>query len=237
MIRRFSLLLVACWTVCCASRASAQQRAVPAPAPARIDPVAAELLRTNPTSPSNILRVINSLIALREPAAAAGLVQKLNEMPLDDAAMNQLFQEFGSAAFMTISRQPELQPAAKQFADKAFTAINRYARDPQRLAELIDQLKTDSLPRRAEAIGQLRLGGDAAVRALLDALADPSRSAERAAIEDAIVAFDTTALPLLASIVQNPQSPLTVEAVKLLGRLNNPEADLYLFGPVFASGY
>ncbi|HEX4132763.1 MAG TPA: hypothetical protein VHZ24_22200 [Pirellulales bacterium] len=226
----FCILHFACF-------AQAQQPAPAAPAPVPRDPVARELLATSPTTPSNMLRVINALVDLHEGRAAGPLLQRLNDTPLDDAALYDLFQEHGSSVFLKIAQQPELTPLGKQFADKVLTATNKYARSPERISALIEQLRSPSPAARAAAVVQLGLGGDAAARALLTILDDPARAVEHPAVEAALVALDAQALGAVAEAAQKSDSPSALRAIAVLGRMPTPDAELFLYAPAFAEGY
>jgi hypothetical protein len=206
-----------------------------ASAQAPTDPIVRDLLATNPTSPANILRVVKSLIDLREAAAAKPLLTKLNDMPLDDGQLVVLFNEHGSATFLQLAGQAALAPQGKEFADKVFAAVRKLARDPENLNAMIAKLNDPQPSLRADAVTRLRSGGDAAIKALMDALSDESRQAEFPGIKDALVALNDASLEALAQAVADGNSPVAPRAATVLGRLTIADAELYLFAPAMAA--
>jgi CheY-like chemotaxis protein len=115
-------------------------------------------------------------------------------------------------------------------------AVSTQARDPERLNATISQLNNASPDVRAAAVARLRLGGDAAIKALLEVLGDESRRLEFPGVEDAVVALNDLSLPALAAASHDRNSPVGLPAIRMLGRLATPKAELYLFGPALSAG-
>src|SRR5438105_4718288 len=86
-----------------------------------------------------------------------------------------------------VKPKTELAPDGKAFANKVLSATRRVGRDPKRLAGLVDRLKNPALEERNAATVELSYGGDAAVNALLAALADEGRASEHTNIRTALV--------------------------------------------------
>jgi hypothetical protein len=110
------LLLLLCTSL------QAQQARPPQPAAVVIDPLVRDLLTTNPTTPGDILRVLDVLIELRQAKAGEPLLKQLVDLQLDDAKLAALYGEFGAGFFLKLARTGELNPTAGQFADKVMAA-------------------------------------------------------------------------------------------------------------------
>ncbi len=147
-----------------ASRSPAQEAATPSPADVRVkpsranDPVVRALLESKPSTPSQLLQAVDTLLDLGAIAEADELLKQLAGQQLDDEALAGLAQQFGSSMLLKLTLAPDLQPAGKQFADAVRTAADRLARDPQRLADLIEQLKSPESAIRRGAMVRLRSG-------------------------------------------------------------------------------
>jgi CheY-like chemotaxis protein len=214
----------------------AQEAAPPKPAPIIADPLARDLVGTNPTTPVEIVRVLDTLIDLHQAQAGAGLLKKLTDAQLDDAKLAELYNHFGSGVFLKLSLAQPLNPAATQFAERVLAAGDKQARSPDRLAALIEQLSSPSEDLRVGAVAALKLGRDAAAIALWSVLADPARQAEHAHVEQALAALGTESIGLLAAVLESPDASLKARALAVLGRMSQADAELLLLSPAVAPG-
>src|SRR5271170_1006312 len=93
------------WLVLGAGSFEIQAQEAPPPKPAAVvaDPLARDLLATNPTTPTDILRVLDVLIELRQAKAGEPLLKQLVDIQLDDAKLAALYGEFGAAFFLKLT--------------------------------------------------------------------------------------------------------------------------------------
>ncbi|HEY2838601.1 MAG TPA: hypothetical protein VGJ26_05615 [Pirellulales bacterium] len=207
----------------------------PQPAPPPTDPVVQALLATKPTTPSELLQAAKILVDLEYPDIARPMIDRLLAQKLDDAALVALDEEFGAALLLRLADVTELKPAAGALADKILAAVNRTARAPARIAELIDQLTAEASDAQlAAAIRGLRPGRDAAATALATALADPARAANRAEIRLALVALASDATGPLLALLETAKPEIAVQAVQALGQIRDPVIGDYLFAAALA---
>ncbi|HUY34622.1 MAG TPA: hypothetical protein VMV69_17895 [Pirellulales bacterium] len=195
------------------------------------DPTVRELLETNPTTPAELLRVADLLIDLGAMAEVAPLAARLAEAKLDEAALAALAEKFGSAAFMKLALVEELQPDGRKFADAVLSAADKKARDPARIAALIEQLKNPSIELRHAAIVRLRAGRESSLAALLAALADTAQAEHHGAFGAALLAFGREAVPPLVALAHDAQAALRTEAIEILGRMEQADLALEFLGP------
>ncbi|MBL8825332.1 MAG: hypothetical protein JNM18_00005 [Planctomycetaceae bacterium] len=208
------------------------QPAAPTLPPPR-DPVIRVLVQTNPSTPSALVKLITTLTDLREGRYAVPFVQKLIDLNLDDEQLAALHREVGSAFFVKISAQPELQPIGAQFASDAMTRIDTRARDPQRLAGLIEKLGDPAPGVKRLALAELQQGRDAAVQALLTVLVDDAQTDAHANVQYALSIFGSEAFAPIAALVRDGSDAIKQRAINVLGRLEHPDAPIYALGPAF----
>ncbi|MBS0208898.1 MAG: hypothetical protein JSS27_08090 [Planctomycetes bacterium] len=206
------------------------------PAPVITNPAARDLVATNPTEPSNIARVINSLIDLREAPAAAPLLTRLAGIEMDDAALLRFYREYGAGTLMKWSGQPALKAIADPFQEKILEAVKANVTDAEKINQRIANLANSARPVRLAAAEELTWGGEAASKALVGALADDAQAAAQAAMIDALVAMGVDCLPDLAAARDGDNSNVRKLVIGALARLKDDDANLLVLGPAFGEG-
>jgi hypothetical protein len=198
------------------------------------DSAVAAILATKPGTPSECIRAAKILSDLKRPDLAKKYLQKVIEAKLDAPAMAKLAEEFGSAMFVQLSARSDLHPQSQQLADAVLAAQNAELQNPQRVAELIKQLQDPLSEKRKTAFSGLMDARGAAVSAMIEALADPARAAEQAAISTALAAMGRQAVDPLLQILEQADPKLKEQAIAVLGELKAPSLQLFLFQPYFS---
>jgi CheY-like chemotaxis protein len=126
-----------------------------------------------------------------------------------------------------------LQPEGRQLSDAVLQAYAEQARDPQRLAELIERLKSSSADTRHRAMAELRRAGPVAVAALVGVLADPNRAEEHATVRTALVTLGSESAQPLTAVLNSDDDALRIQIIDVLRRLRHQEAAPYLVLPAF----
>lgn len=207
------------------------------PLPVRDDPAVRALLQTNPTTPAELLSAIDTLLGLRANEVAYSFVKRLVKQKLDEQALADLVDKFGSAMFLRLALVDDLQPEGRELSDAALAAADRRSRDPQRLAGLVDQLKDPSPAVRRGAMTLLLGGREAAIQALAAALIDPARQSYRPAIRAALVKFGRSVQAPLAAMVRTAEPEAQVEAIRTLAELRQSLAAMDLLAPALLAAY
>ncbi|MBX7073541.1 MAG: hypothetical protein K1X71_10375 [Pirellulales bacterium] len=179
------------------------------------------VLETNPTTPSELLRAITLLVELDRADAAKPLFAKLAAAPPDDATAAQLLGEFGMATFIKIALSCD---EGKALSAQLRAAGERYVQDPQRIAELIQQLADPSAGKQALAIEQLRIVGPSVVNPLLATLANPAQSTAHRGAMAAIVHLGADAKAPLVGALEALRPEIVAEAASALARLDASDA-------------
>ncbi|HWB09327.1 MAG TPA: HEAT repeat domain-containing protein [Pirellulales bacterium] len=195
------------------------------------DPAVRALLATKPTTPEELLAAIEVLVDLRATDDAYVLLRKLVQSKPDDDAWANLVEKHGSALFLRLALIEGLQPEGREMSDAALGSADRRARDPGRLATLIDKLADPSAASRRGAMTRLLGGREAAIQLLASALVDPARQRVRPAIRETLARFGREALAPLTAMARSPQAAVQTEAIYALGDLGLSVAVLDLLAP------
>ena len=202
----------------------AEQRAL---ADAERNQTVQALLETKPTTPSELLRVTQTLIDLGHPIAARPLVKKLLAAQLDGPAAAALLNEVGSACLLKVARADWIQPDGEKLADSIWSAAAKYQEDPKRINDLVAKLGRGTAQEQAWTIEGLRRAGAAAAGPLLAALV---RARDAKALDDiaaTILAVGEPMIPALRGAVDASQAipeNVATTAATLLGQLEAEEA-------------
>jgi hypothetical protein len=198
------------------------------------DPAVAAILATKPATPGECIRAAKILSDLKRSDLAKQFLQKVIEAKLDDPALAKLADQFGSAMFVQLSARTDLHPQSQQLADAVLAAQNAALQNPQRMAELIKQLQDPSAEKRSAAFSGLMEARGAAVAAMIETLADPARAAEHPHIRAALAAMGRGAVDPLLGILDQADPRLKVQIIAILGDMQAPALQLFLFQPYFS---
>ncbi len=218
-----TVLLLAGFSWCCAATLAQQaasplaeanspnEQLVPESNPAVL--AALELPRTKPT---HYLSAVLALVDLKRPELAAPILQELIELNLSDEQQAALVAEFGSHRMLQLARTAALAPAGQEFAEASMTAAAARSRDPQRIAQLIDQLTAPTASSRTAARLDLAAAGEVGVVAALEALARETDPQRRRAIATAIVYMDPAAVDPLLGMLTTSDRALRRDVIRIL---------------------
>ncbi|MCE9607427.1 MAG: hypothetical protein K8U03_21280 [Planctomycetia bacterium] len=215
--------------------------AAPAAAPAEpaepekyADPAVQALMDTKPETPQDLVNVIALLLDLKQPKPAKTLFTKLLAAATEEADLAALGKKVGSAALYRLAEVPEFRPQGLEFVRKVTAAMDRAARNPDRLAELIERLKEPSLEVRLAAIAELRSGREQAALALLNVLLAPDRSAEHGGVRAALASLGADGIEPLALFAAAGNESQRTASLMALGLTDDREAREPLYAAAFA---
>ena len=198
------------------------------------DPAVAAILATKPATPAECARAAKILADLGRADLAKGFLKKVLAENLDQEHLANLGEELGSPMFFDLSGRAGLQPEGKRLGDAVMAALNARLQDPTRIAGLIGQLQDPSPEKRLQAVIGLRDAGGAAVGPLISVLADPARAAEYANVRAALVEMGPLARGPLVAVVEHADPKLAVQAIEILGAMNDPNVARWLLSPFLA---
>lgn len=216
-----------------APAAGAAASAEPAEPEVYSDPAVQALMSTNPETPEDLTNAILLLLDLKQIKPAKRLFTKLMGLQIDDAKLVALGKQVGKPSLDRLSKVPEFQPQVQPFVLKVITAMNVAARDPDKLAALIERLKEASIEARVAAIGELRQGQDAAAQALLGVLYDPARAAEHARVRIALAGLGTAGIEPLGLIAAHAGEADRIKSVNVLGMATESASHAPLYAAAF----
>jgi hypothetical protein len=201
------------------------------------DPRVTALLETNPSTPRDLFRVIDLLVEMGYPQVAKPLLTKLSEAAADEAKLAEVGRQFGRPAVEKLGNAPaELQPEARQTADRILAATRNHDRDPARIASLIELLKDPSFDARIGAMTSLRAGEDASVEALLAVLLDPARGAEHPQVRTALAAMDQHAVGPIAAMAGAKDEGVRIAALQTAALMRDADSLAPLYGAALVPG-
>ncbi|MGE5195055.1 MAG: hypothetical protein ACM3U2_21385 [Deltaproteobacteria bacterium] len=235
-------LVLAGWLSCApalvrAQEAESDEPAAEAEAPAepaanppdpKKSPLAAE-----PKSPDELFDATLLMVDIARLDLAKLYLEKLLEQTLDDDVLMALRDKYGAAAFLKLTNVAELKTSAVKLLDLSNAAAIKQARDPARMARLIDQLEGEPEP-RAEAEAELQSLGTGVVPGLLAILHNAEQAPRHASAILAILRVGDAAVPQLVGALDAPGDAFRADVMSLLGELRATPAIPWLWYPALS---
>jgi len=196
------------------------------------DPLVLAVQESKPQTPSELMKATKMLMDYgREDASRtyAGQLVAANPAP---KALAALVSEYGTALFTEIQRNPKMAPEGPQLAVLALDAAYQVARDPASITAAIDAINSPSLGLRIQGMKDLQAGGDAAVVALINHLADPAKAGKKAGVRTALINLGAYSVEeQLIAVLESPDDTLRAEAAFILGMVKSQRSVEFLTGP------
>jgi hypothetical protein len=192
------------------------------------DPVILQLRESDPKTLADLTRALRLTSQLNRPDEFQSYAKTWLELKPTDSELAALNRKYGTAFFFELARRDELRPEGEQIGTLVIEGAGRYARDPARLNEWINQLSAEKT--KTAALRHLKEAGDAGITALIGVLADDTFMADRAAIRDALVDMGRDAVAPLTAVLSAPSSAARADAAIALSRLSARSAVPYLIG-------
>lgn len=191
---------------------------------------------SNPTTPDQIIGAAAAVLRFGRPDECKRYLAKFVAAKFPDNDVADLPAKHGTALFVEISVQEKLQPEGAQVATQVLTAAKKVSENPARLQALVKSLSDPNYEAAATALTRLEQAGPNLVGPVLQALADPARSAEHPRLFSALVDLaDTTTAPLVATLAAAPETQQTI-AANALGEIGARDAVRHLLAPAWAEG-
>ena len=168
------------------------------------------------TKPADYLETVLTLADLKRPELAAPILKELAALNLNDEQRAALVTEFGSHRLLELARNPALAPAGAEFAEACMTAAETRARDPQRLAQLLEQATAGDKNARATARFDLAAAGEPAVIAAVEALARETNPERRTPLSAALVAMNPASIDPLLGMLSTTDPALRRDVIRIL---------------------
>ncbi len=195
------------------------------------DPVVRAIRATNPTTPVELARAMQTMMMIARPDEAKKYLDELLKLIDDKDALVAIHKELSSAFFIRLSRYEPLLPEGLDLSKSVLDAAFKHARDPARMGDLVGKLNDPSVSVRGAAILELRRAAEAAIEPMVSVLADASRSDEHQAVRDALVQMGKPAIEPLIGVLEAADESLRIQAMDVLGRLAARDAVLFLLHP------
>jgi len=188
--------------------------------------------QSQPQTAVELVKAIQLMIHLGEwPEAKHYLVQLLQTQP-DETTLNSIGSQFGDALFIRLLRHVDLQPEGFQLGDAVLEAVQKTARDPQRLNQLSDQILDINEVDTQKVIGELRRAGSLAVSPLVTGLLSEPEQRRHQALLHALWALGDGAIDPLIGILESDNIDLRIAVISVLGQLRSARAVPFLLRPL-----
>lgn len=205
-------------------------------AAARRSVAVATILDTEMDTPTKRLSAVFAMLDLEEIAVAGALLEPAIGADYNAETRAELVREFGTARFLNLARRdkpvsddnPGPLAGAREFAKKCLDAAADEARDPSRIAKLVEQLNAPEPAIRSAARIDLSITGTAGGKAALEALAQETEPERRANIMQAILRLRPDVDPLLLAILAEGEGLLLRDAAEIAGHTGMLDAAPYL---------
>ena len=201
--------------------------------PEILSPTVQAILETDPQTPEALVRVIRLLIDLNQAKLAKPYLQQLIGLNLDDEALAELSQKFGSGTFVQWMLTPELRPESREFSQKLFAAAERIATDPARLAALVEDVKSPQADVREAATLKLRAAGPAAAAPLINVLADPNEQQSHAYVRSALAALGGNVRGPLLGALETEDDALEAQLIQVFRQMRDDESLPFLLAAAY----
>jgi hypothetical protein len=193
-------------------------------------PVIAALRESSPTTLDSLTRATRITLDMGRPDEFKRYAAAWLALPRTNAQMFALQRKYGPGMFFEMARLREYQPQGGQMADAVLGGAADFVLDPARLQDLIASLAGPDSVTRGAALRGLRDAGDEGRIALIHALGDEGRKADRAVLRDALLLLSRDSHEPLMAALNSPQASVRADAARVLGRLRSEPAILYLVG-------
>ena len=176
-------------------------------------------------TPEQRLQAVFTMLELDEQEVAAVLLEPILAAEYDDQTRAAFVAKFGTARFLRLARQdqpvseedPGPLPGARKFAQACLKAAHQQARNPQRVANLVEQLNAATPEERKAARVDLAVTGTAGGKACLEALAQESEPDRRANIMRAVIGLRPAVDPQLLAVLANGEGLLLRDVAEIAG--------------------
>jgi hypothetical protein len=142
-----------------AAPADPAKPAEPPPDPARYSLPIRAVLESDPQTPEQLVRSASVLIDLGEPALGRSYVLKLQQLSLDEAALGDLVRRLGSGPFLKLAGEKALEPAGREFGDRAIAAARLLPPVKPRAIRSVSHSLSSSWPTQTRKCSAARSAG------------------------------------------------------------------------------
>ncbi|WP_254512510.1 hypothetical protein [Anatilimnocola floriformis] len=193
-----------------------------------------QIRESNPTTALQIIGAAQSVLNFGRPDECKKYLEKFVAGKFPDDQLAALPATYGSAFFVDLGSNEKLQPEGAQVSTQVLTAAKKASEDPARLAALVKAVSDTNFEAASTALTKLEQAGPNLVGPVLQAIADPARSAEHQRLYAALIDLaDTTTAPLLGTLAAAPEAQQII-AANVLGELRSRDAVRHLLAPALA---
>ena len=192
------------------------------------------VIAQEPQTPEELFEAMLLMIRISRPDLAKAYLQQFLATDPDDALLQELRDQHGSATYLRLSRTAALQPESQDLLQRLQAAGARTLSDPAFFDGLIAQL--EGPPRdRESAITALKQYGADAVPGLLDRLGRGDLIEQHNLLLIVLTRLGHVAVDPLLGAVEAPNERIRALSIEALGWLGGEQIVPHLWYPAFGS--
>ncbi len=178
---------------------------------------------SNPTSPIDLARAVNTMITIEQYSEAQKYLDQLIATDASATQMFELSEEMGSPFWLELRSIPDLQPAGAEYAERVIRTARTEAYAPDRINQLISELSDANQFVRQGAARKLKLLGGPAVSIMLQVCENRKRRKEVPFVASALKQMGE---PALFPLIGAARADSTVAQAVAAGALSNIDSAL-----------
>lgn len=202
----------------------------PEPLPRAPETRREKLFVREPETPEDLFEAVLITVKLGQPELAHQYLQQLLDSNPDNQTLFELRRKYGPRPFVRVAQVRELQPLGDTLMQRVNEASRAFARDPQRLAELVALLSA-SPTERAWAVQELDAAGSAAAPPLVELIRTAAQPNVQAAARYALRSLGRDVTPALIGTLETDDVRLKTRVIDLLVERGDREAVPFLWQP------
>ena len=187
---------------------------------------AAKIIReTNPTTPTELIKAIDQLVAFGDMGLAKSFAQQLGKKDDPDSRVDlvAIGDSLGPVPLLRIANNAEFDSTARNFCKKILGAMRKRDNDPERLRSLAKLVVGKTPQIRRDALPKMRAAGPAAVSPLVMILLNGS-AIEQAGAKKGLVYMGSQAVPPLLAVLETENEELHNNILSILTNIAHPAA-------------
>jgi hypothetical protein len=186
------------------------------------NPIVEAVRQSNPRTPEELVRAVQIMIDASEWTEAEKYLQLLLDLELDDEAAYRLYRKVGPAFLVRLQRQSQLQPKAKEWADRLHQAVERWMQNPARLTALFQQLS--DARQRPQALAGLREARPHSIVHGIAILLDAGQSELHASVQEALKNLGPEVIPAMTAVLESDRAEGIARIATIVLESGDPSA-------------
>jgi len=199
------------------------------------NPILRALAASNPNTLLDLARAVQITMDLEREDQTKVYIDQLLKIEATDLDWFELQRKYSTSFLLDLNSRESLAAESGQLFEKMRNAVDRVNSAPDRLDSLVKQLSLTDRVARSQAFFDLKGLGEPGAAALINVLADESRTDEHQTVLDALGQFGLGSVPPLMAGLSGPSERVQMVSAFLLGNFKTTRSVEMLLGAVLAN--